>query len=106
MTCRNCSNGKLAANRLTNDLLAEQASAQRPHQERVAGLGQPQGTRTAQYARVLRASYALTEGGPGGDMRSLDTRARETGAGWAITGEKAFINAAAAGSRDGPAGPV
>lgn len=39
----------------------------------------------------LRASYALTEGGRGSDIRSLDTKARRTDAGWAVTGEKAFI---------------
>ena len=43
------------------------------------------------YAQGLRASYALTEGGRGSDIRSLDTKARQTGSGWAINGEKAFI---------------
>jgi len=43
------------------------------------------------YAKGLRASYALTEGGRGSDIRSLDTKARTTDSGWVITGEKAFI---------------
>ena len=43
------------------------------------------------YADGLRASYALTEGGRGSDIRSLDTKARRSDAGWVIVGEKAFI---------------
>jgi alkylation response protein AidB-like acyl-CoA dehydrogenase len=43
------------------------------------------------YAKGLRASYALTEGGRGSDIRSLDTKARPSDNGWVITGEKAFI---------------
>lgn len=43
------------------------------------------------YASGLRASYALTEGGRGSDIRSLDTKAARCDAGWVITGEKAFI---------------
>ncbi|GIJ56309.1 acyl-CoA dehydrogenase family protein [Virgisporangium aurantiacum] len=43
------------------------------------------------YAQGLRASYALTEGGRGSDIRSLDTKARRSDAGWVIVGEKAFI---------------
>lgn len=43
------------------------------------------------YARGLRASYALTEGGRGSDIRSLETKAKTTGDGWVIKGEKAFI---------------
>ncbi len=43
------------------------------------------------YAAGLRASYALTEGGRGSDITSLDTKAHRTGSGWVIKGEKAFI---------------
>ena len=43
------------------------------------------------YAAGLRASYALTEGGRGSDITSLDTKAHRTDSGWVITGEKAFI---------------
>lgn len=43
------------------------------------------------YAKGLRASYALTEGGRGSDIRSLDTKARKSDAGWVLKGEKAFI---------------
>jgi alkylation response protein AidB-like acyl-CoA dehydrogenase len=43
------------------------------------------------YAKGLRASFALTEGGRGSDIRSLETKARRSGQGWAIDGEKAFI---------------
>ncbi|MFT4011263.1 MAG: acyl-CoA dehydrogenase family protein [Nocardioidaceae bacterium] len=43
------------------------------------------------YAAGLRASYALTEGGRGSDIRSLETKARPTDRGWVISGEKAFI---------------
>jgi alkylation response protein AidB-like acyl-CoA dehydrogenase len=43
------------------------------------------------YAQGLRASYALTEGGRGSDIRSLDTKAGRTDSGWVINGEKAFI---------------
>jgi alkylation response protein AidB-like acyl-CoA dehydrogenase len=43
------------------------------------------------YAEGLRASYALTEGGHGSDIRSLDTKARKTDSGWIVNGEKAFI---------------
>lgn len=43
------------------------------------------------YGAGLRASYALTEGGRGSDITSLDTKARPSDAGWVITGEKAFI---------------
>ena len=43
------------------------------------------------YASGLRASYALTEGGRGSDIRSLDTKAFATDSGWVIRGEKAFI---------------
>ena len=43
------------------------------------------------YARGLRASYALTEGGHGSDIRTLDTKAFRSDTGWVINGEKAFI---------------
>ena len=43
------------------------------------------------YAAGLRASYALTEGGRGSDITSLDTKAHRTGSGWVVKGEKAFI---------------
>jgi alkylation response protein AidB-like acyl-CoA dehydrogenase len=43
------------------------------------------------YAKGLRASYALTEGGRGSDIRSLETKARKSGSGWVVQGEKAFI---------------
>ncbi|WPB89283.1 acyl-CoA dehydrogenase family protein [Streptomyces malaysiensis] len=43
------------------------------------------------YAKGLRASYALTEGGRGSDIRSLETKARKSGSGWVVKGEKAFI---------------
>lgn len=48
------------------------------------------------YAEGLRASYALTEGGRGSDITSLDTKAQRTDAGWVITGEKAFITSGSA----------
>jgi len=43
------------------------------------------------YAKGLRASYALTEGGHGSDIRTLDTKVARTDKGWVINGEKAFI---------------
>lgn len=43
------------------------------------------------YAKGLRASYALTEAGRGSDIRSLDTKAQRSDAGWVVNGEKAFI---------------
>ena len=43
------------------------------------------------YAMGLRASYALTEGGHGSDIRTLDTKVARTDKGWVINGEKAFI---------------
>jgi alkylation response protein AidB-like acyl-CoA dehydrogenase len=43
------------------------------------------------YAGGLRASYALTEAGRGSDIRSLETKAQRTDAGWVVNGEKAFI---------------
>ena len=48
------------------------------------------------YAKGLRASYALTEGGRGSDIRSLDTKANATDNGWVIKGEKAFITSGSA----------
>ncbi|MPZ52412.1 MAG: acyl-CoA dehydrogenase [Acidimicrobiia bacterium] len=48
------------------------------------------------YAAGLRASYALTEGGRGSDIRSLDTKALRTDTGWVINGEKAFITSGSA----------
>jgi alkylation response protein AidB-like acyl-CoA dehydrogenase len=48
------------------------------------------------YVEGLRASYALTEGGRGSDIRSLDTKAHSTGDGWVINGEKAFITSGSA----------
>ena len=43
------------------------------------------------YAKGLRASYALTEGGRGSDITSLATKAHRTDTGWVVNGEKAFI---------------
>jgi alkylation response protein AidB-like acyl-CoA dehydrogenase len=48
------------------------------------------------YAGGLRASYALTEGGRGSDIRSLDTKAVKSDNGWVIRGEKAFITSGSA----------
>lgn len=48
------------------------------------------------YAAGLRASYALTEGGRGSDITSLDTLAQRTDNGWVIKGEKAFITSGSA----------
>lgn len=48
------------------------------------------------YAEGLRASYALTEGAHGSDIRSLDTKANRTDTGWIINGEKAFITSGSA----------
>ena len=54
--------------------------------------GQPARTRCCPATPTgLRASYALTEGGRGSDITSLDTKAHRTDSGWVITGEKAFI---------------
>jgi alkylation response protein AidB-like acyl-CoA dehydrogenase len=43
------------------------------------------------YAQGLRASYALTEGGRGSDIRTLETKAWRSDTGWVVKGEKAFI---------------
>ncbi|MCW2808884.1 MAG: acyl-CoA dehydrogenase [Marmoricola sp.] len=48
------------------------------------------------YAEGLRASYALTEGAHGSDIRSLDTKANRTDQGWILSGEKAFITSGSA----------
>ena len=48
------------------------------------------------YSQGLVASYALTEGGRGSDIRKLDTKAVQTSSGWVINGEKAFITSGSA----------
>jgi len=48
------------------------------------------------YAEGLRASYALTESGHGSDIRTLDTKANKSDAGWVLNGEKAFITSGSA----------
>lgn len=48
------------------------------------------------YADGLPASFALTEDGHGSDIRHLDTKARQSGSNWVLTGEKAFITSGAA----------
>ena len=48
------------------------------------------------YADGMPASFALTEGGHGSDLRSLDTKAERTEKGWVIRGEKAFITSGSA----------
>ena len=48
------------------------------------------------YAEGLRASYALTEGSHGSDIRSLETKAIRGNGFWELTGEKAFITSGSA----------
>lgn len=48
------------------------------------------------YADGMPASFALTEGGHGSDIRTLDTKAERTEKGWVIRGEKAFITSGSA----------
>lgn len=43
-------------------------------------------------AGTRRCAYALTEPGAGSDLGGITTRARRSGAGWVLTGEKVYIH--------------
>lgn len=44
-----------------------------------------------QFAKGLKASYALTERNHGSDIRTLDTKAVQDAEGWLLNGQKSFI---------------
>lgn len=44
-----------------------------------------------QFAKGLKASYALTERNHGSDIRTLDTKAAQDAEGWQLNGQKSFI---------------
>lgn len=49
-----------------------------------------------EFPEGLITAYALTEAKHGSDIRSLDTRARKTSAGWTLEGRKSFITSGSA----------
>lgn len=49
-----------------------------------------------EFAQGLITAYALTEANHGSDIRSLDTRARQTAGGWVLDGRKSFITSGSA----------
>lgn len=48
-----------------------------------------------QFAKGLKASYALTERNHGSDIRTLDTKAVQDAEGWQLDGQKSFITSGA-----------